>query len=455
MSAESRPSLETIINDARTSRFQVLVIAVCVAVMVLDGYDTQSISFAAPAIAAAWHVSPSSFGFVFGIGLFGGLVGAITSGVVADRFGRKPTLVCTVALFGLGSLVTPLADSMTTLGVIRFVTGLGVGGALPGAIAIAAEYASERARAAVATIAFCGIPLGSVIGSVLASHLIPDSGWGSIFVVGGLIPLLLVPCIIAFVPESVRFLSLRQDDAAIIRLLTRMGIGEREAARVRLEAAEGPRKVPVRDLFTEGRAVGTSLLSLALFLTLLMAFFLVNWIPTVATAAGIGSSAAILSVASLNLGGIVGSFVITPLSRRFPPGAALGAAYTLGAAAIALIGQAGTSGTWLLITTFVAGFLAIGAQMCTVSLVATYYDTSLRGTGVGWAMGCGRVGGIIGPTVGGRLIAASFDMSALFVVVSVVSAACAVTVLALGRFALRPAGRPPRKTAVPTPHTTG
>ncbi|HYS41866.1 MAG TPA: MFS transporter [Pseudonocardiaceae bacterium] len=437
MSTNGRPDLDSIINDSRTSRFQVVVIALCTAVMVLDGFDTQSISFAAPAITATWHVPPSGFGFVFGIGLFGGLVGAVCTGVIADRIGRKPTLVITVLLFGVACLVTPLAGSMTALSVIRFITGLGVGGALPGAIAIAAEYAPVRARAMVATMTFCGIPLGSVIGSVLASRLIPAYGWGSVFVVGGALPMLLLPFLVAWVPESIRFLSPARDQAAIAKVLARMGITEDQVARAPVEPDAVTGRAPVRSLFTDGRALGTGLLSLALFLTLLMAFFLVNWIPTLAIRAGIGTSAAILAVATLNIGGILGSFVINRFSSPRVPGLVISVGYALGAVAIASVGHAGTSGAWLLATTFIAGFLAIGAQMCTVSLLASYYDTRLRATGVGWAMGCGRVGGIIGPVIGGWLIAASFSMSAIFVIAGLVCAACAVTVITLDRLVLR------------------
>jgi len=437
MSTDGRPDLDSIINRGGLSGFQIVIVALCAAVMIVDGFDTQSISFAAPAIAAAWHVQPSGFGLVFGIGLFGGLVGAVCTGVVADRIGRKPTLMMTVLLFGVACLATPFADSLGTLSAIRFVTGLGVGGALPGAIALAAEYAPKRARATVATVTFCGIPLGSVLGSVLASQLIPAYGWGSIFVVGGVLPLLLLPFIAARVPESIRFLALKHDAAAIAKLLARMGVAEQLAAQVEIRPDAQTQRTPMRSLFTGGRALGTSLLSLALFLTLLMAFFLVNWIPTLATRAGIGTSAAILGVAALNIGGILGSLVISRLSRRRAPGMVISLGYALGAVAIACVGQVGRSGTWLLITAFIAGFLAIGAQMCTVSLLATYYDTRLRATGVGWGMGCGRVGGIIGPVVGGWLIAASVSMGAIFVIAGLVCAACAVTVFAIGRLVLR------------------
>jgi AAHS family 4-hydroxybenzoate transporter-like MFS transporter len=437
MTAAGKPDLESIINRGGTSRFQTLIIAICTAVMIVDGFDTQLISFAAPAIAASWQVPPSSFGFVFAIGLFGGLIGAITSGVIADRIGRKPTLLISVLLFGLASLATPLAGSMATLGVIRFITGLGVGGALPGAIAIAAEYAPKRARATVAAITFCGIPLGSVIGSVLSSQLIPAYGWQSVFIVGGLLPLLLVPLVVVCVPESIRFLALRQDREAIATLLTRMGVAEEEAARVEISSDAEPPRAPVRSLFTEGRALGTTLLSLALFLTLLMAFLVVNWIPTLATQSGIGTSAAILGVAALNIGGILGALVISRISLRRRPGMVISLFYALGAVGIAAVGQAGSSGTWLLVSAFLAGFFAIGAQMCTVSLLAIYYDTRLRATGVGWAMGCGRVGGIIGPVIGGGLLAASIGMGAIFVVAGLVCVACAVTVFAIGRLVLR------------------
>lgn len=408
---------------------------VCVAVVLIDGFDTQLISFAAPAIAASWHVSPSGFGFVFGIGLFGGLLGAICAGLVADRIGRKPTLLMTVLLFGVASLCTPLADSMSMLSALRFVTGLGVGGALPGAIALAAEYVPRRARATVAALTVCGIPLGSVLGSVLAARLIPGYGWGSVFVVGGGLAFLLLPLLGGWVPESIRFLSVKGDIAALRALLVRMGVTPEKAAEVTITPRVRPRHAPLRSLFTEGRALGTGLLSVALFLTLLMAFLLVNWIPLLAVRAGIGMSAAILGVGAWNIGGVLGSLVIGRLADRRAPGVVISAGYALAAVAVAAVGLAGRSGLSLLITTFLAGFFAIGAQLCTVSLLAIYYDTSLRATGVGWGMGCGRVGGIIGPVVGGWLIAASVSMAAIFAVAGLVCAACAVTVFTLGRLA--------------------
>ena len=437
MDTGATTDLDSILNRATTSRFQVVIIALCTAVMIVDGFDTQAISFAAPGIAAAWHVEHASFGFVFGIGLFGGLVGAICAGVVADRVGRKPTLLAAVLLFGAASLATPFVDSMTALSAVRFVTGLGVGGALPSAIAIAAEYAPSRARGTVAAVTFCGIPLGSVIGSVLAARLIPSYGWGSVFVAGGVLPLVLLPVLAARVPESIRFLATRGDRATIARLLARMGVADEQAARLEIAPEAGVRRAPVQSLFTDGRALGTSLLSVAVFLTLLMAFFLVNWIPTLATRAGIGTSAAILGVGALNIGGILGGLVISRFADRWAPGMLISLCYALGAVAVGCVGQAGASGSWLLVSAFLAGLLAIGAQMCTVSLLAVYYDTRLRATGVGWTMACGRVGGIIGPVIGGWLIAGSVSMAAIFLLAGLVCAACAVTVFALGRLVLR------------------
>src|SRR5882757_7758471 len=155
MGTEGTTDLDSILDRTPTSRFQVVIVALCTTVMIVDGFDTQAISFAAPGIASAWHVAHASFGFVFGIGLFGGLVGAMCAGVIADRVGRKPTLLVAVLLFGAASLATPLVGSMAALGAVRFVTGLGVGGALPSAIAIAAEYAPARARGTVAAVTFC------------------------------------------------------------------------------------------------------------------------------------------------------------------------------------------------------------------------------------------------------------------------------------------------------------
>ncbi|MFE6718265.1 MFS transporter [Streptomyces albidoflavus] len=434
MPSRETPTFDDLLDAGPLGRLQIGVITMCALVAVFDGLDTQAIALAAPDIASDWGTGSSGFGFVFGIGLFGGLVGAIVFGRTSDRFGRRPNLLIAIALFSLFSLATPLADSLTELAVIRFCTGIGLGGALPGVISLTSEYTPRRMRATVVGLMFCGFPLGAVIGGVLSAQLIPAYGWQSIFVLGGAVPLLLLPVFWMLLPESARFLTNSGDHRRLDAVLRRMG-WSLPAREILPEPA--PSRSPVIGLFTEGRAAGTLLLWVTLFMSLLLTYLLINWIPLVARDTGIGASGAVLAVAALNLGSIAGQLVIGRLADRHSPTAVTGAAFALGAVAIAGIGLAGESSTTLLVTAFVAGFLSIGAQMCTVALCAIFYETSLRATGVGWAMGIGRIGGIVGPVLGGVAVAAGTSVPQLFLLTGAASLCAGAAAFAMSRTAVR------------------
>jgi AAHS family 4-hydroxybenzoate transporter-like MFS transporter len=435
--------LEAIVDTSRLGRAQGVIIGLCALVAMVDGFDTQSIALVAPVIVASWGVKAAAFGLVFGAGLFGSLVGALGLGLVADRKGRKPALLAAILVFGLVTLATPFTGSLPTLTAVRFVTGLGLGGALPIIISITSEFAPARLRATLVSLMFCGFPLGAVIGGVAASQLIPAFGWPSIFYLGGVVPLLLLPLIAVLVPESVRFLALRQDRVGVLKILDRMGWAPLWDGELTLRPAEG--RSPVAKLFTEGRALGTLLLWATLFLSLLLTYFLINWIPIIARQSGIGMSAAVLAVAAVNLGAIVGCLAIGRLADRYGNATAyISCAFALGALAIVMIGRAEHSGSWLLVASLLAGVFSIGAQMCTVAFCASFYETSLRATGVGWAIGVGRIGAIVGPVMGGVLLATGTPVPTLFLVVGLMSIGSAIGAAAIGLGVARPtlAGRP-------------
>lgn len=430
MPSHEARTFDDLLDTSPLGRLQIGVIIMCALVAVADGLDTQAIALAAPDIASDWGTSSSDFGFVFGIGLFGGLVGALAFGRTSDRYGRRPNLLAAIAVFSVASLATPLAESLTGLAVIRFLTGIGLGGALPGVISLTSEYTPRRMRATVVGLMFCGFPLGAVIGGVLSARLIPAFGWQSVFVLGGAAPLLLLPVFWVLLPESARFLSLSQDHRRLAAVLRRMG-HTADAKTILPEPA--PTRSPVVRLFTDGRAAGTLLLWVTLFMSLLLTYLLINWIPLVARDTGIGSSGAVLAVAALNLGSIAGQLVIGRLADRRSPTHVTGTAFVLGGVAIAAIGLAGHSSAALLATAFVAGFLSIGAQMCTVALCAIFYETSLRATGVGWAMGIGRIGGIVGPVLGGFAVSAGTDVPLLFLLTGVASLCAGAAAFARSR----------------------
>lgn len=449
MNSDRNYELETVIDLTPISRLQIVVIALCAVAAMLDGFDTQAIAFAAPEIASAWRVEVSAFGAVFGIGLFGGLIGAIIFGPVGDRFGRKPALLFTVALFAVGSLVTPAAESLSSLSAIRFATGLGLGGAVPNFMSLGSEYLPKRLRSTLVSLMFCGFPLGAVIGGVASAKLILAFGWKSVFFAGGIVPLAVLPLFVAFVPESVRFLAMKGQHVPVAKILIRMKCAVAWNGETNAEPAST--RAPIASLFADGRAGGTLLIWTSFFFSLLLTYFLLNWIPIIVTRAGLGIEDAVIAVVMGNLGGVAGCLVIGRLADRLGQARVIGCGFALGALAVALIGFVEHSRVLLFATVFMAGFLSLGAQMCTVALCACFYETYLRATGIGCSIGVGRVGAVVGPVLGGMLIASGVSSQVLFSIAGLASLGSAIAVFAIGKLVVRSAS--PRFVEVPKPVT--
>ena len=439
MDARHELDLEAIIDQGGVKGLQIAIFVLCGLIAMIDGFDTQAIAFVAPQIIGAWHVAPAAFGSVFGAGLLGGLVGALALGAAGDRLGRKATMSSAVLIFAAASLSTPFAQTVGELTALRFVTGIGLGGALPAFISLTSEYAPARLRSTLVGMMFCGFPLGAVLGGVASAAIIKAFGWKMVFTVGGALPLFILPVFLAVVPESVRYLALCGDREAIARILQRLNVQAQWNGKVGVPAEES--RSPVSSLFRNGRGPTTLLLWSAFFLSLLLTYFLINWIPVLARGNGLDIEQAVLAVSMLNLGAVAGCVALGRLSDRFGAPGVIGAAYLAGALAIVAIGFVGGSPTLLYVATFVAGAFSIGAQMCTVALCAVYYDTFLRATGIGWAMGIGRTGAIVGPVLGGVLLGAGVTAGTLFLVAGATSAGAAVAVLLLGRFVRREGGR--------------
>jgi AAHS family 4-hydroxybenzoate transporter-like MFS transporter len=446
MTSPPRFTFDELLDEPGTRRLRLGVVLLCAVVTTLDGFDLQSIALAAPAIAEDWGVGASAFGAVFGVGLFGSLVGALLLGRLGDRFGRRRILLFSVVVFTVCSLATPVAGSITGLVVVRFLTGIGLGGALPSAIALTSEYTPRRSRGTVVGLMFCGYPFGGVLAGVLSAPLIPAFGWAIVFVVGGVLPLLLLPVLWKSLPESAQFLNVTGDRVGLGAVLRRMGSSV-DAAQVEPERA--PDRSPVVRLFTEGRAAGTLLIWATMFMSLLLAYLLTNWIPLVTRAAGAGAGGAALAVAALNIGAIVGCLVFGRLVDRLRPTLVIGVAFCLGALAVAALGYVGPEVGALLFVTFGAGFGGIGGQMCLVAVTANFYETSLRATGIGASMGVGRIGGILGPVLGGLLVGAGAGALGVFGVAAGAAVCAAVTIVVMG-VVTRERRRPPTVVRPPT-----
>ena len=428
-------SLALLIDDQPMSGLQACIVALCAVIAMLDGFDTQSIAFVAPVIALEWHLPIASFGAIFALGLVGGMVGALGFGLMADAWGRKASLIASVSVFATGSLLTGWSGSAIELAALRFLTGLGLGGAMPGIISMTAEYSPRRIRATLVTVMFCGFPLGAVMGALGATKLVPIFGWRSIFLVGGCLPVLILPALVFAMPESLRWLAARNRRSDILRVVKRLRVAHDWDETIAHNAATPLPRNKITALFGDGLGVGTTLLWLTTFMSLLLVYLLVSWVPTIAVESGRGANAGLVAAAILNVSGILGSICFGRLSDRFGASRVVGAAYVCGAVTVLAVGLATKLSGSIYWVAGLAGFFCIGAQLCVVAIASGFYSLELRATGVGTAMGVGRAGAIVGPLVGALLIRSAGSQDLLFVVLAAAALVSGMAVLGIGRAA--------------------
>jgi len=425
-----------LIDERPISRFQIMTIILCALVVFVEGFDAQAIAYVAPSISADWALAKGALGPVFAAGLLGIMLGSLFIAPLADRLGRRRVMLVSTALFGVLTLVTPLAENTTSLLVLRFLTGFGLGGAMPNAISLTSEYSPARHRSFLIMLMFGGFSLGSALGGFAAAYLIPHGGWESVFIAGGVMPLFLLPLLWFRLPESLRFLAgSGKQDVAATRLLRRLDPAAGADDRVTV-SEETAARGSVRELFRHGRAPITVLLWIIFFMSLLDLYLIVNWLPTTLTAAGTSMGQAAITGSIFQLGGLVGTIVIGLLSDRVGAGRILTVAYVLAAFCIAAIGMTHGGSVGMLIAVAGAGFGVVGGQIGANALSATFYPTAIRSTGVGWALGIGRIGSIVGPLVGGMLLALDMSAQRLFlisVVPVLIAAIAAAAVQAIGR----------------------
>ena len=436
--AKPLQSVSEIIDQRPLSRLQISTILLCGIVLVLDGFDAQSLGFLAPSMAKALRVPVSTFGPVFGAALFGLMISAMTAGPIADRWGRKWPIVMATLTFGAFTVLTARASSFEQLLLFRFLTGLGLGGAMPNVVAVASEYAPRRLMSVVVSMLFCGMPMGAVLGGLVGSAVLPRWGWQPVLYVGGILPFGLALILIQVLPESVRFLSVSGADAERIRGI--LGKIAPDMANIPVEALpkrdERSKGLPVKHLFTEGRALGTVLLWVPYFMNLLIIYFTVSWLPALLQRSALPASAGIDAILLFGFGGMVGSLVEGPLMNIFTALIVLVVEFCV---STVLIGSLAFAVSFAVImgVTFLLGLTVQGAQAGLNALVASFYPTAIRSTGVGWALGGGRVGSIIGPVLGGIMLSMGWHARQIFLA-GAIPALCAAVAIGFANWA-RPA----------------
>jgi len=420
--------VQAFINRHPFSSYQWLVFATCFVVVLLDGFDTAAIGFIAPSLLKEWGVGKPALAPVLSAALFGLAAGALVAGPLADRLGRRIVLLGSVLVFGTACGASAFAGSLEGLAVLRFVTGIGLGAAMPNAVTLVSEFCPDGRRAFITNAMFCGFPLGAACGGFVAAWMIPQWGWRSVLALGGAAPFLLLFVMALTLPESVRHMVARGAPAERIRaVLRRIHASADDAANYVMTEAGAAHGGGFRVLFARSHVVGTLMLWLAYFMGLVIFYALINWMPILFKDAGLPARTATLISALFPLGG-VGAILFGWLMDRYDANRVIAIGFALTAVAVFLIGQAAGSVGLLTVAVFLAGTLMNTAQSSLPALAAAFYPTQGRATGVAWMLGVGRFGGIAGSFLVAELSRRQLPFGQVF---TVVAAAALVSTVAL------------------------
>jgi MFS transporter, AAHS family, 4-hydroxybenzoate transporter len=405
----TRPiNVSDVIDTSAVGAFQLRVFLLCAAVLFVDGFDVQGITYVVPTLTREWGLVRGQLWPALTGGLVGVMIGAMFLAPLADRVGRRKVIVYSCVAFGALTLLTPMVDSLTPLVVLRFFTGLGLGAALPNAIGLASEYAPHRRRALIVMFVGSGISLGAIGAGAAAARFVAAYGWESVFILGGVLPLLLAVALTRWLPESIRFAAVipdRQGEAKQLLREIKPAIGVDADIAIVSHDPEGG-KATVLDLFSDGRGVATVCLWIAFFMSLLNVYLAINWLPTSLEASGFTAPQASVMTSLYHLGGVIGTYAIGLLMDRL--GAHRMVLVGLLFAAVGFYAFATTTGLEQWPTTAIlmlAGVGVIGGQVGATALASMTYPVAMRATGLGWALGVGRVGSIVGPTIVGLMLA--------------------------------------------------
>ncbi len=423
---------ESALENQRIGGLQIRVAALCALIQICDGYDINSIGVTVPALTHAWSLPGPAFTQAFLWSSIGIMVGALSAGPIGDRVGRKPLLLASLTIFGLASLLSAFAGSLLVLSIMRFFTGMGIGGAFPGAATLSGDYAPQRFRATMIMATFTGAPIGGFACGQLAGLLLPNFGWPSVFLVGGVVPLLMVPALALWLPESPRFLAAKRSlSRRETGLLQRLDISPGQAAVESLDLAQGN---PIKMLFGEGYALQTVLLWVIFFCSLMNLFLFVYWLPQVLHLTGMTPAEAARTTSFRELGAILAVVYLGLLIDRFGPERTLAWHYAAGVVFIAAIALAVMPYLLLAVVIFFSGTTIIGSQTGANATCGKLYPARMRTSGLGWALGIGRLGGIAAPVLGGYLLSIGMAPPHIFL------SACGFAVIAAaatGLLALR------------------
>jgi AAHS family 3-hydroxyphenylpropionic acid transporter len=383
-------------NNAVSAAAARTTIVLCVLAALCEGFDLQAAGVAAAGIAPEFSPGPEKLGTFFSASTVGLLIGALVGGRLADSVGRKTVLVTSIAIFGLFSLLTALAASMTELNWARLLTGLGLGGALPNLVTLVSESARPDRHSASIALVYSGNPFGGTIASI-ASLLIAPAHWRWIFIIGGLAPLMLVPVMALVLRESAAFHHAQAEPSSLAEGVVSM-----------------PRRGSIAAIFSDGRAPRTLLLWVSFFLGLLSLYLLINWLPTLLMSDGLTRSQATGAQIGFNIGGGLAALLIGHLLEGRLRQRSVTVTFIALPLLMAALAKCPPQPALMIGVVFLLGCAMVGAQAFLYAMAPASYPTSIRGVGVGAAVAAGRIGSIVGPKLGGALRAAGHGGAQLF-----------------------------------------
>ncbi|KSK25386.2 hypothetical protein APA39_33050 [Pseudomonas aeruginosa] len=434
--------------DARpVSRYQWLLLLLLALLLVTDGYDAQVLGYVVPTLAQEWGLDKAAFGPVFSANLFGLTVGSLLVTPLADRFGIRRVLLCCVLIYASLTVLMVFAGSLESLMLARFVCGIGMGGAMPSAMALMAEYSPPRLRTLMVTLAACGFSFGGAAGGFVAAAFMDGFGWQAVFLAGGVTPLLLFPFLLLFLPESLpRLLRDAPPYARLRQLSERMAPGwQPPPAQADAEPAAS---LTVLELFRHGYARPTLLLWATFFVSLILLYFMVSWLPSLLQESGLTRNAANLATSMFLFAGTLGAMLLAWLADRLRSKVRLLAAILAGAALFTLLlGLNHDQPRWLLAFVFAAGFCIIGGQLTLNAFASNFYPAQVRATGTGWALGVGRFGSILGPLFGSLLLGMHISVENIFMLAAIPAGLAALLILQVRS----PAAQAQRESAAALP----
>ena len=414
-----------IIDHARLKAIHWRVILLSALIIIFDGYDLVIYGVALPKLMKEWQIDTITAGFLGSVALFGMMFGAIIFGSLSDKlesygFSRKKLIALCIFLFSGFTLLCGYATNPQSFGIFRFLAGLGLGGVMPNVIALMTEYAPKKLRATLVSLMFSGYAVGGMCSALLGMWLVPQFGWKIMFIIGGL-PLLLLPVIWYLLPESIDYLVRRKKTEQAFQILKQIdsSITYNNQTQISLHHEnQAVSKSPVKDLFAENRGPVTLLFWTSVFMALILVYALGNWLPKLMVEAGYDLSTSLVFLFALNIGGMLGAIFGGYLADRFNLAKVLCTLFASGAIALFLLSY--SLPTFVLyICIAVAGAASIGGQILLLAYMSQFYSSNIRATGLGMALGVGRLGAILGPILCGWLLSLSLPLTYNFIALAI------------------------------------